>query len=148
MGHYTQLKLDVVLAHTTPAPVIEELKRMCKGDGIRAWILTGDSAYFDDYEPPTLDFAGVDGFRLRVCCSLKNYEGEIEWFLCWIAPYVVTTRQCGHIQDEQHDPNPIRFSEGRWMSMATDAPPHSHITAEQALKNAAASPLERPLFED
>ena len=37
-------------------------------------------------ETPT----GIDGNTWKVCCSLKNYEGEIEVFLSEVLPYLVS----------------------------------------------------------
>ncbi len=141
MGSYTELCLDVVLGGV-PTDVIEELQRMVVGEGRgaerRATMLTFSSTSHD-YEPPVLTAIGSE-WRLSCGCSLKNYDGDIEWFLDWIAPYVLTTSQAGHTQHEQDDAEPIWF----WGGTFECRTPPSGITAEEALANAANSPLEKP----
>ena len=54
----------------------------------REFIPFGSLAYMpsDWEETPT----GIDGNTWKVCCSLKNYEGEIEVFLSEVLPYLIS----------------------------------------------------------
>lgn len=60
------------------------------------WLMTGRRDFIpfgalscmpsDWDETPT----GIDGETWKVCCSLKNYEGEIECFLSEVLPYLIS----------------------------------------------------------
>ena len=99
MGEYTEFHFNVELKHSTPVPAMYALQYML---GLREeyiaidhpffqcarwkYLFTMDSEYF-----PALTCSKMDtryGIKLSVRSNLKNYDGEIEKFLDWIAPYI------------------------------------------------------------
>lgn len=111
MGHYTRLKLDVLLQGDLPDDVLTMLKAMAAGNSYllagplpahplfscENWHAVGygaDCTVFDDVTtPPCLECISEDGgtrWRLQLNFALKNYQCEIQHFLDWIRPYLVS----------------------------------------------------------
>lgn len=112
MGMYTGIQIDVLLKASTPENVLEALRtmtlvtdwdrrsteRLCDHPlfDTDRWqsVLCCQSAYFPKCEKEQGPRAErltqkPDGcWRLKASASLKNYGGEIQKFLDWIAPYV------------------------------------------------------------
>ncbi|HEC72097.1 MAG: hypothetical protein ACTSW7_00745 [Candidatus Thorarchaeota archaeon] len=109
MGDYTQLVLEASLdLSSIPELDYITLQAMALGktEGLFPlpnhplfskfrweYMLRCTSSYFEEETNTTL----VED-RLCICCSLKNYRGEIESFLNWIAPFIKDV--VGYIRDE------------------------------------------------
>ena len=103
---YTELHYNA----TIPAPnglVVDTLHYMISGVVGSAWpedrtpdhplfrterwrfMLNSDSYYFPAKTHSQLKFDDIiEGWRLGVRCNLKNYDGEIEHFVDWLAPHI------------------------------------------------------------
>lgn len=115
MGMYTGISIDVFLKSHLPDNVVEALKimtlvtewerrpkeKLCEHPlfDCDRWqsVLSGQSAYFPECqeEQPEVNNRFSRGlgdlWRLNASASLKNYNGEIDKFLDWLAPYVDTS---------------------------------------------------------
>jgi hypothetical protein len=123
MGMYTELYLRSGLKMDTPQEVIDLLRMMVAGDppdttpfggGRCAWMLRCASHYHFPYAQSSMDYADyVNRWYLFVRCDLKNYEGEIEAFLKWIAPHLDACKgdYIGHTRYEE-DPLPTHLIYG------------------------------------
>lgn len=129
MGMYTELFLQVTLDRDTPDDVIWTLKYMTRQSQIKPvaypfpegrhdWMLRCSSFYlfphaFSEVLGP--EFEG-DRNRLFVRCDLKNYEGEIEAFLDWLAPYVEEDYhyQGHYMYEEDSQPTRVYFRNKTW----------------------------------
>ncbi len=145
MGSYTHLRLDVTLSAATPANVTDELQAMVmgrgNGEGRRVYMLNcGSSTHDTDGSHIYRNKNGT--WQLTADCSLKNYEGEIDWFCGWIAPYVLDRGVVGFRQFEQDEPVEIVFDVG------PDVSPELLRQIERALDAASHSPLEQPFGID
>ena len=106
MGMYTGLRFEAKLKPIV-ADAIKLLYKEGNSDGFweslsriipvsNSWLMTdrrdfipfGALSYMpnDWEETPT----GIDGQTWKVCCSLKNYGGEIELFLRDVLPYLIS----------------------------------------------------------
>lgn len=101
---YTQLVLDVELRYNHDLHKILEFMMTpddnknyeifdSRSEGLFAtdrwyWMLRGNSAYFDDWEEPTLQ-VHKNAIRFTCCFNIKNYTGEIEEFLKFLNPYII-----------------------------------------------------------
>ena len=120
MGMYTQLKLDVNLK---PDPeLLKVLTFMDAGDTEQvnsflteidssaplfaterwSWMLKGDSAYFDDYAPPTIS-VNKENIHFTCCFNIKNYGDEIKKFLDYLSPYILDVGKIGEYMYEEWD---------------------------------------------
>lgn len=111
MGHYTRLKLDVLLQGDLPDDVLTMLKAMAAGNSYllagplpahplfscERWHVIGygaDGTAFDDVTaPPCLERiteGDTTNWRLQLNFALKNYQDEIQHFLDWVRPYLVS----------------------------------------------------------
>jgi len=125
MGMHTELYLRSGLKDGTPQEVIVLLRAMVMGDGEPPettpfgggrcpWMLRFASHYHFPYAQSSMDYAGyVNRWYLFVRCDLKNYEGEIEAFLKWIAPHLNACEgdYIGHTRYEE-DPLPTHLIYG------------------------------------
>ena len=117
MGMYTELNIGVSLRSDTPENIIDILKYML-GDIDKAettdhplfstqrWtcMLRCDSYYFDGRTDSSMERDDIDHkYKLNVRCNLKNYSGEIELFLDFIRPYLVTEGFLGYARYEEFD---------------------------------------------
>lgn len=115
MGMYTELYLRSDLKEDTPKEVIDLLRAMVEGDvpattpfggGRCPRMFRSASHYHFPYPQSSMDYADyLDRWYLFVRCDLKNYEGEIEAFLKWIAPYLNASEgeYLGHTRYEEDD---------------------------------------------
>lgn len=106
MGMYTGLRFEAKLK-----PIVADAMRLLykesSSDGLWAdlsriipisdcWLMTGRKNLIPfgalSYMPSNWDKTptGIDGETWKVCCSLKNYEGEIEVFLSDVLPYLIS----------------------------------------------------------
>jgi hypothetical protein len=123
MGMYTELYLRSGLKMDTPQEVIDLLRMMVAGDppdttpfggGRCPWMLQCSSHYHFPFAVSSMHRIGVlDRWYLFVRCDLKNYEGEIEAFLKWIAPHLDACKgeYIGHTRYEE-DPLPTHLIYG------------------------------------
>lgn len=127
---YTELALNVTLRPDTPAEVIAVLQYMA-GIGDEPAVKPGHeffdasrwpvlficgSAYFDNLQGrPLMERDEYTGnWQLRSWANLKNYDGEIEKFADWIAPYVATDHPAGwQRHEEAFSPTILLFHSGR-----------------------------------
>lgn len=65
-------------------------------------MLNCGSAYFDG-QPDSKLFEDYGKYYLNVRCNLKNYYCEIEEFLDWLQPYIMTDGFIGYTRYEEHD---------------------------------------------
>ena len=107
MGMYTELVLGVEL-ESPPARLVATLQEMVNEEewsdlpGRWGWMLQSTSYYFAGDSYSTLRWDDIsDSYFLTVRCDLKNYEGEIESFLQWIAPYVQPRGFAGYVRYEE-----------------------------------------------
>ena len=129
MGMYTELYLAVDLKRDTPDSVIDTLKRFA-GDSdaedtpdkpdsdsfrLTRQIFFKGSYYFQGPAAGVLEFDESTGQWQLLCrYDLKNYEGEHEAFIRWLAPHVDPDHSpAGHIRyEEQELPTLIYFRGG------------------------------------
>jgi hypothetical protein len=125
MGMHTELYLRSGLKDGTPQEVIVLLRAMVMGDGEPPettpfgggrcpWMLRFASHYHFPYAQSSMDYADyVNRWYLFVRCDLKNYEGEIEAFLKWLAPHLNACEgdYIGHTRYEE-DPLPTHLIYG------------------------------------
>ena len=104
MGMYTQLVLDVELRYNHDLHKILEFMMTpdddknyeifdSRSEGLFTtdrwyWMLRGNSAYFSDWEEPTLQ-VHKNAIHFTCCFNIKNYTGEIEEFLKFLNPYII-----------------------------------------------------------
>lgn len=117
MGMYTELVLGLELDHD--GATIQKLKYMLDNTTYDVqiddpffkaprweYMLCCDSYYFDGQTDSKLIYDNVvDTHYLNVRCNLKNYDNEIELFLKWLAPHIVTNGFLGYMRYEE-DENP------------------------------------------
>ena len=101
MGDYTELYLEANLIDDTPDEVIQTLRCFAGEIGVHqsrhrpdndSSSMTGalfnwSSAYFDE---PSGGYIRKESGKWKLYCryNLKNYDGEHDSFLEWIAPYI------------------------------------------------------------
>lgn len=102
MGMYTELVLNVGLGNDIPPSVVGILKFMTGQSTVTPivnddplfrtdrweWMLQSASLYFVPQAQSRLIEKLENTYHLSIRCDLKNYSGEIEAFLDWIAPHV------------------------------------------------------------
>lgn len=120
MGMYTELNIGVNLQSDTPENIINILNYMLSGvsDYItpettdhplfstERWrfMLVCDSYYFDGKTDSSMERDDIDNeYNLNVRCNVKNYDNEIELFLDFIQPYLVTDGFLGYKRYEEFD---------------------------------------------
>lgn len=119
MGMYTEFVLGVNLKRDTPDEIIDILRYMTEGEfedpepeasdhllfKTERWryMLQCDSAYFGGLSISKLQRPehATDDWHLSIRSNLKNYDNEIELFLNWISPYVVTNGFIGYMRHEE-----------------------------------------------
>ena len=100
MGHYTGLRVNMILRTDVPQSVRDLLRDMLshgpksvappdhplfEAGGRWEYMLLGTSAYL---EPEFTPASTLSDIELFVSFNIKNYGDEIENFLHWIGPYV------------------------------------------------------------
>lgn len=103
MGMYTELNISCELKADCPENILQILEFMCGQDAVEptelpAHPLFGDtrwrymlqcsSAYFDAQPNSKLTRDKICGLKFQALCNLKNYNGEIEYFIDWLRPYI------------------------------------------------------------
>jgi len=126
MGMYTGLKLDVTLHETEfllikPAldfmvgPQDAKVPPECADHPLfecERWrgMFFSSSSYLDkDFEAPPK----LVGNRLTVEFNLKNYDGEIEYLMDWISPFVVTVHTGFYQYEEMIGMVPVSLKDGK-----------------------------------
>ena len=125
----TRLKLMVTLSPETPEEVINTLRNDWEGDieqliverrndlpshqlfdETRSLFLVGES----DNDNSFLKLQSIDsGYQLKFDKAIKNYEGEIELFLDWIAPYVISEGKVGTTENTEDYKKDVQFVDGK-----------------------------------
>lgn len=124
MGMYTELCLGVEFKQDTPGWVIDTLSFMARPGAKPGetpppheshklfqterwdWMLrSGGSYYFDAKPVLRWEKDRIGGWYLTVWTNIKNYAGEWEAFLDFIAPYLESEGFIGHHRYEE-DENP------------------------------------------
>lgn len=128
MGMYTELFLQLQLSGDTPPEVIKTLNYMGGAEGCESisqpfkgsrWniMLQCNSHYHFPLSVFQLKYLSyIDEYLLFVRCDFKNYEGEVENFLNWIAPWVLDTDDvyAGHYMYETStEPTRVCFKGGK-----------------------------------
>ena len=117
MGMYTELVLGIELDHDRAT--IQKLNYMLNETNYDisiddpffktprwTYMLYSDSYYFDGQTDSKLIYDSIaNTYYLNVRCNLKNYDNEIELFLNWIGPHIVTDGFLGYMRYEE-DKNP------------------------------------------
>jgi len=129
MGMYTELVLNVALNDNITAQALAVLRGMVGGEDAETvtdrehalfrterwkWMLHSSSHYFVPEATAKLvvkDYCASK--HLSVRCDLKNYSGEIEAFLDWLAPCVEDGFAGYKRYEEDDDPTLIYFSGGK-----------------------------------
>lgn len=119
MGMYTELVLGMCIKPKTS--IIKTLEYMLGESDIDPrtlymldhplfkserweWMLRSTSAYFDGSTQHLLTYDELlDEYHLNVRCDLKNYSQEIEKFLDWLCPYILTEGFLGYMRYEEFD---------------------------------------------
>jgi hypothetical protein len=129
MGMYTELNISVEIAPCDE--VIQKLRYMLGELDIdevemshplfqtERWdyMLCSDSYYFDMQTDSKLYrddlYVNDPMYFLNVRCNLKNYCNEIELFLDWLCPYILTEGYIGYKRyEESYDPTLIYKENG------------------------------------
>ena len=149
MGMYTELVLGVKLLKKTPPKVIEALKFMT-GDAdegqyegnwcpdiddplfsLPRWrfMLRCGSYYFPGQPDSKLiedTVVCIGEYWLNVRSNFKNYDGEINQFLKWLAPYVEQDGNSGfsgyYRYEESEEPTLIYFKSGAFKTRVIAEP--------------------------
>lgn len=137
MGMYTELVLNVSLKSDIPAAALEVLKGMIVGDDVITpdrehrlfkterwnWMLMSSSHYFvPEAHSKLITNTYCDSVHLTVRCDLKNYTGEIEAFIHWLAPFT-DDGFAGYSRYEEDDAPTLIFFEGGKARMQFATPP-------------------------
>lgn len=127
MGMYTELNIGVQIVNNEKA--IKKLNYMLNEsdkdiqiehplfDNERRWryMLKCDSYYFDSQADSKLyrdDLYEDDPmYFLNVRCNLKNYDDEIELFLDWLCPYIITEGFLGYMRCEEDESPTLIYKE-------------------------------------
>jgi len=114
MGMYTALSLGVQLDDEFPQ-VTETLSNLIHGNPVTgqnhpffstprgAYLLRMDSYYFDYQTHWELKQDEFNGTYLSGVSNIKNYDNEIDKFLDWLSPHMVTTGFIGWTMYEEDD---------------------------------------------
>ena len=132
MGMYTELCIGVEFKKETPSDVIAVISIMATGDNPfvresipesvrghkllsveRPWILQSGGSYYFDAKPCLVwqKDTITDTYFLTVWTNIKNYSGEWEAFLEFIAPWLETQGFIGHYRYEECDEPTLLYSE-------------------------------------
>lgn len=126
MGMYTELTLKVSIEDKPE--VVEILAEMIKGSDIKNklnhpffrtsrcnYIFFGDSYYFDSQAFVKFKYDKIAKcWFLTTCFNLKNYDQEIQKFLDWLCPYILTEGYIGtYWHEEQEEPLNIYKENGQ-----------------------------------
>lgn len=127
MGMYTELNIGVQIVNDEKA--IKKLNYMLNEsdediqiehplfDDKTRWryMLKCDSYYFDSQTDSKLyrdDLYEDDPmYFLNVRCNLKNYNDEIELFLDWLCPYIMTESFLGYMRYEEAESPTLIYKE-------------------------------------
>jgi len=118
MGMYTELNIGVSLRSDTPLNVINIIEYMLSDDNMKMcdmpfdhplfsterwhFMLLCGSYYFDGQPDSHMVRDDIDHeYKCNVRCNLKNYDNEIELFLDFIRPYLVTRGFLGYKRYEE-----------------------------------------------
>ena len=129
MGMYTELSIDAEIVNDKE--VIHKLQFML-GDSdedikinhplfnTERWeyMLRCDSYYFDSQTDSKLYkdnlYEDAPMYFLHILCNFKNYDNEINLFLDWLCPYIITEGFLGHTRyEENYDPTFIYKENGK-----------------------------------
>ena len=129
MGMYTRLVLNVSIKDGSPSVALIQKMTADNSDleGRRGWMLRGSSYYHDNIQSLKFkqnDSPAIDpSWKLSVCCDLKNYEQEIQWFLDTIAPDVETSDLAGYVRyEEDTAPELIWFRDNKPVYFTPEIP--------------------------
>lgn len=92
MGMYTELILGAELKRETPIEVIERINAYISGDTEDTSPLIGASCYFavnNSHCNFYLDHIS-NTWRISSRSNIRNYKGEIQSFLEWLKPYILS----------------------------------------------------------
>lgn len=125
MGMYTELAIGVRFKEDAPDTVIAAIQSMVDGGSVegldhalfgkprhRMMLRSGGSYYFD--AQPCLVWRHDDIARswfLTLWTNIKNYEGEWEAFLDFIAPHIDDQGYVGHMRYEEEDHPTLLYAE-------------------------------------
>lgn len=123
MGMYTELVLGVELEKDEK--VLDILRYMLSDSDVcpecpkhplfetDRWqiMLTCGSYYFDGHTDSSLLIDNIGVCMLNVRCNLKNYCGEIDKFLNWLAPYIRSHGFIGYTRHEEDDDPLLIYNE-------------------------------------
>lgn len=125
MGMYTELNIGVNLRSDTPKNIIDILNHMLLDDEevyttghplfkTERWryMLRCDSYYFDGRTDSSMQRDDIaNEYELNVRCNLKNYDDEIDQFLDFIQPHLVTYGFLGYTRYEEYDDPTLIYNE-------------------------------------
>lgn len=128
MGMYTELDLKVAIKDNPV--VVDVLKDIATGESssIRGrlshpffrtercdMVGWGGSAYFDSQSHTQFKYNAIANcWFLTTCFNLKNYDSEIEKFLDWLCPYILSEGYIGtYWYEEQEEPMRIYKENGQ-----------------------------------
>lgn len=123
MGHYTEFRFTGHLKAEMPAVEIDLLKTVIikcvweldeSGEIKRPaithkffdcprWLSLLTDKDFDEDKFSRLTVNPEGGWVLDIYSSFKNYDHEIDYFLDWIAPYLLCTKEREYIGWHQHE---------------------------------------------
>ena len=124
MGMYTELSIDAEIVNDKE--VIQKLQFMLKDSdedikinhplfNTERWehMLICDSSYFDSQTDSNL-YKNDSMYFLHILCNFKNYDNEINLFLDWLCPYIITEGLLGYTRYEMnYDPTYIYKENGK-----------------------------------
>jgi hypothetical protein len=132
MGMYTMLEGQFRLADDTSAIVLDAIDWMAGSVELPSnifenlhplfktkrcgYMLHGRSAYLDDLHMNKCKWSREDK-ELTVGCDIRNYDGEIELFLSFIAPHLVWARKVLTMYEEFDVPTLYRLDGGRLVEL-------------------------------
>lgn len=124
MGLYTEFVFAAELSERIPLNVLNILKSMTTDNACSATLINipdhpffrtergellacCDSAYFPGETHSCLQY-NMCYYSLTIRSCIKNYDSEIELFLDWIKPYIITNGFLGYMRcEELNDPTLI-----------------------------------------
>src|ERR1035437_2413373 len=132
MGSYTTFRFDATLRKDTPQELLDFIKYrltpskenqeefnmdivpegICEHPFFKcyrwSWVLTWHNCNANGFKACCKE--ELEGLRIHIDTSLKNYCDSIEWFLLWIAPMVNLEFPCTifrEIDDSDYDSSPV-----------------------------------------
>jgi len=128
MGMYTELNIGVRFKRDTPDSIINAISYMIDNDAPREfpeeheifgtdkweWMLRSAGSYYFASQPTRVWCYDeiTEAYFLSVCTNIKNYNGEWEKFLYFIAPYVETEGYIGTYRYEESEHPELLYNEG------------------------------------